>query len=112
VQQTFCLDNAALYDICKRTMKLQHPQYSDLNSLVARVMSGVTCGLRFPGQLNSDLRKMAVNLVPFPRLHFFLTGHSPLYSSGADTFRQMTVAQLVAQMFGLEVPLYLVTDNK
>jgi len=98
-QQTFCLDNEALYDICKRTLKLKDPQYSDLNSLVSRVMSGVTCGLRFPGQLNSDLRKMAVNLVPFPRLHFFLTGHAPLYSSGTESFRQMTISQLTAQMF-------------
>jgi len=98
-QQTFCLDNEALYDICKRTLKLKDPQYSDLNSLVSRVMSGVTCGLRFPGQLNSDLRKMAVNLVPFPRLHFFLTGHAPLYSSGTESFRQMTISQLTTQMF-------------
>lgn len=39
-------------------------------------MAGVTTTLRFPGQLNSDLRKLAVNMVPFPRLHFFLTGAS------------------------------------
>ena len=26
------------------------------------------------GQLNSDLRKLAVNLIPFPRLHFFMVG--------------------------------------
>ena len=98
-QQTFCLDNEALYDICQRTLKLKDPQYSDLNCLVSRVMSGVTCGLRFPGQLNSDLRKMAVNLVPFPRLHFFLTGQAPLYSSSVETFRQMSVAQITQQMF-------------
>ncbi len=30
--------------------------------------AGITCSLRFPGQLNSDLRKLAVNLVPFIRL--------------------------------------------
>jgi len=29
-------------------------------------MSGVTTCLRFPGQLNCDLRKIAVNLIPFP----------------------------------------------
>jgi tubulin beta len=40
-QQTFCLDNEALYDICKRTLKLKDPHYSNLNSLVARVMSGL-----------------------------------------------------------------------
>ena len=32
-------------------------------------MSGVTTSLRFPGQLNADLRKLATNLVPFPRLY-------------------------------------------
>ena len=40
-------------------------------------MSGVTCGMRFPGQLNSSLRKLAVNLVPFPRLYFFTLGYVP-----------------------------------
>eukprot|EP01126_Amoeba_proteus_P051207 TRINITY_DN6103_c0_g1_i6.p1 TRINITY_DN6103_c0_g1~~TRINITY_DN6103_c0_g1_i6.p1 ORF type:complete len:402 (-),score=46.41 TRINITY_DN6103_c0_g1_i6:379-1584(-) len=98
-EQTFCIDNDALYDICTHTLKLKDPRHSDLNALISRVMSGVTCGLRFSGQLNSDLRKMAVNLVPFPRLHFFITGHAPLYSSSVDSFRQLTVAQLTSQMF-------------
>ena len=38
--------------------------------------AGITCCLRFPGQLNSDLRKLAVNLIPFPRLHFFMVSCS------------------------------------
>lgn len=45
-------------------------------------MSGVTTCLRFPGQLNADLRKLAVNMVPFPRLHFFICGFAPLTSRG------------------------------
>ena len=72
----------ALYDICFRTLKLTTPTYGDLNHLVSAAMSGMTCGLRFPGQLNCDLRKIAVNLVPFPRLHFFMTGFAPLTSRG------------------------------
>merc|ERR1719491_1896660 len=59
-----CIDNEALYDICFRTLKLTTPTYGDLNHLVSAALSGVTCCLRFPGQLNSDLRKLAVNLVP------------------------------------------------
>jgi hypothetical protein len=35
-----------------------------LNHLVSAGLSGVTCCLRFPGQLNADLRKLAVNMVP------------------------------------------------
>src|SRR6478609_10587009 len=60
---TFCIDNEAVYYICRRTLKLTNPSYGDLNHLVSTVMSGVSTSLRFPGQLNSDLRKMAVNMV-------------------------------------------------
>ena len=74
--ETFCIDNEALYDICFRTLKLTTPTYGDLNHLVSLTMSGITTCLRFPGQLNADLRKLAVNMVPFPRLHFFIPGKS------------------------------------
>merc|ERR1719440_2355817 len=57
------LDNEALYDICFRTLKLTTPTYGDLNHLVSAGLSGVTCGLRFPGQLNADLRKLAKNMM-------------------------------------------------
>ena len=80
-------------------MKLQNPTYEDLNHLVSLTMSGVTTSLRFPGQLNADLRKLAVNMVPFPRLHFFMPGFAPLTARGSTTFRALTVAELTAQMF-------------
>jgi len=97
--ETFCIDNEALYDICFRTLKLQTPTHDDLNGLVSNVMSGVTTCLRFPGQLNSDLRKLAVNLVPFPRLHFFMPGVAPLTSSGSAQYRAVSVHELASQMF-------------
>lgn len=31
--ETFCIDNEALYDICFRTLKLANPTYGDLNHL-------------------------------------------------------------------------------
>ena len=79
------LDNEALYDICFRTLKLTNPTFGDLNHLISAVMSGITCCLRFPGQLNADLRKLAVNLVPFPRLHFFMVGFAPAHLSRIPT---------------------------
>ena len=86
-------------DICFRTLKLTTPTYGDLNHLVSAAMSGVTCCLRFPGQLNCDLRKIAVNLIPFPRLHFFMTGFAPLTSRGSQQYRALTVPELTQQMF-------------
>ena len=45
--ETFCIDNEALYDICFRTLKLTTPTYGDLNHLVSLTMSGVTTCLRW-----------------------------------------------------------------
>jgi len=97
--EVVCIDNEALYDICFRTLKLNSPSYGDLNGLVSQVMSGITCSLRFPGQLNSDLRKLAVNLIPFPRLHFFLVSFAPLAARAAKEYTASTVPELVSQMF-------------
>ncbi|CAK1547938.1 unnamed protein product [Leptosia nina] len=97
--ETFCIDNEALYDICFRTLRLASPTYGDLNHLVSLTMSGVTTCLRFPGQLNADLRKLAVNMVPFPRLHFFMPGFAPLTARNSQGYRALTVPELTTQMF-------------
>ncbi|ORD94201.1 TBB2 [Enterospora canceri] len=97
--QTFCIDNEALYSICTKTLKLRNPSYDHLNLLVSRVMSGITTGFRFPGQLNSDLRKLAVNMIPFPRLHFFCVGYAPLSSEASQSYRNLTVSDLTSQLF-------------
>ncbi|THD25368.1 Tubulin beta-4B chain [Fasciola hepatica] len=62
-------------------------------------VGGMTTCFRFPGQLNSDLRKLAVNMVPFPRLHFFAPCFVPLSSRGNQPYKAITVPNLVQQMF-------------
>ncbi|KAG6461960.1 hypothetical protein O3G_MSEX012968 [Manduca sexta] len=96
---SFCIDNEALYNICFRTLRLSSPSYGDLNHLISLTMSGVTTCLRFPGQLNADLRKLAVNMVPFPRLHFFMPGFAPLTARNSVNYRPQTVPELMSQMF-------------
>ncbi|CAI9573993.1 unnamed protein product [Staurois parvus] len=43
--------------------------------------------------------KLAVNMVPFPRLHFFMPGFAPLTSRGSQQYRSLTVPELTQQMF-------------
>lgn len=102
-----CLDNESLYDIC-RAQSLASPSYGDINRIVGDAMAGATSPLRFTqqsGGLNGDLRKIAVNLVPFPRVHFFLLGLAPLIhprlrsktnsnSGNLDHYHTFTVPQL------------------
>eukprot|EP00493_Phyllostaurus_siculus_P024418 UN24758 len=77
--ETFIIDNEALYNISHNVLKQKTPKYEDLNALIMQVSCGITASLRFPGKLNGDLRKLGVNLVPFPRLHFFLVSQAPLF---------------------------------
>lgn len=81
---TYCIDNEALFNICFNILGEQTPLYSDLNHLISITMSGITTCFRFPAELNSDLRKLAVNMVPFPRLHFFIPGFAPLTTRVQD----------------------------
>ncbi|CAN7021865.1 unnamed protein product [Brassica rapa subsp. trilocularis] len=74
-------------------------EFGDLNHLILATMSGVTCCLCFPGQLNSDLRKLAVNLIPFPRLHFFMVGFVLLTSRGSQQYSAFSVPELTQQMW-------------
>ncbi|XP_014786384.1 tubulin beta-1 chain [Octopus bimaculoides] len=97
--ETMCFDNEALFNICHRTLKLSQPSLEDLNHLISTTMSGMTTCFRFPGQLNADLRKLGVNMIPFPRLHFFIPGFAPLTARSIQPYRAMTVPELSQQMF-------------
>ncbi|TFK22749.1 beta-tubulin 2 tubb2 [Coprinopsis marcescibilis] len=96
---TFCIDNEALYDICVRTLKLPSPDFSSLNQVIARVMCGVSTSLRFPGQLNGDLRKLGMNLVPFPRLHFLIPSYAPMTARADSSFEKNSVVELTKALF-------------
>lgn len=55
--ETFCIDNEALYDICFRTLKLTTPTFGDLNHLAVTALCGATTCLRFPGKFKIKINK-------------------------------------------------------
>jgi len=97
--ETFIIDNEALYNISHNVLKQNAPTYAELNYLISCVMAGVTASLRFPGKLNGDLRKLGVNLVPFPRLHFFLISQAPLQSQDNAEYAVINVQELMNQCY-------------
>merc|ERR1712223_1597975 len=97
--EVFIIDNEALYNINHNILKNKQPTYTELNSLIAMSMCGITSSLRFPGKLNGDLRKLGVNLVPFPRLHFFLIAQAPLASKENKGYQLVNVQELVNQVY-------------
>ena len=100
--QVNVIDNEALFEISTNLLKQKDPKFHDLNWVISLVMGGITSSLRFPGQLNSDLRKQGVNLVPFPRLHFFTIAAAPLFSltSGKESSHvNLTIREVLDQLW-------------
>merc|ERR1712232_1377512 len=95
--ETFVIDNEALFSISHNVLKQKEPKYADLNWVISMVMSGITASLRFSGQLNGDLRKMGVNLVPFPRLHFFVVSQAPLLTENKSSdYTKLSIQELTS----------------
>ncbi|GME90761.1 unnamed protein product [[Candida] boidinii] len=82
---TFMVDNEAIYDMCRKNLGIARPSFSNLNNLIAQVVSSVTASLRFDGSLNVDLNEFQTNLVPYPRIHFPLVSYSPIVSKSRVT---------------------------
>ncbi|XP_037119925.1 tubulin epsilon chain [Syngnathus acus] len=53
--------------------------FDAMNDIVANMLLNLTSSARFEGSLNMDLNEIAMNLVPFPRLHYLVPSLSPVY---------------------------------
>ncbi|XP_047105021.1 tubulin alpha-3 chain-like [Schistocerca piceifrons] len=95
----FLLDNEALYDICARFLDVPRPTYTNVNRLIAQVVSSVTTSLRFPGDKNVDLMEVQTNLVPFPRVHFPVLSYAPLMPPGRASFSSISADRLLTACF-------------
>jgi tubulin beta len=99
-QAVFPIENRALNRICQKNLKIAQPSFKDINHVVAQVMSNTTCTLRFQGcDNNSDIRKLATNLVPFPRIHFLLQAQAPLVGLANAQWEKLGAPEIAAQMF-------------
>ncbi|KAJ7983674.1 hypothetical protein DPEC_G00374200 [Dallia pectoralis] len=54
--------------------------FDAMNNIIANLLLNITSSARFEGSLNMDLNEIAVNLVPFPRLHYLVSSLTPLYT--------------------------------
>jgi len=95
----FMLDNEAIYDICRKNLGVERPTYTNLNRLIAQVISSLTSSLRFQGSLNVDVTEFQTNLVPYPRIHFMLCSYAPVISAEKVVHEQLSVAEITNAAF-------------
>eukprot|EP01084_Bolivina_argentea_P252675 424172_1 len=97
--ETFVIDNNALFNISHNVMKIHCPKYAELNWVASLAMSGATSSLRYSIELNSNLRRLAVNMVPFPRFHFLLISQAPLFNHEYCWRYRLTMCELTDQQW-------------
>ena len=96
---SFMVDNEALYDICRRNLDIERPTYTNLNRLIAQIISSLTASLRFDGALNVDVTEFQTNLVPYPRIHFVVAAYAPVISAEKAYHEQLSVAEITNSAF-------------
>lgn len=93
------LDNTALHRIACDRLHIENPTFAQINSLVSTVMSTSTATLRYPGYMNNDLVGLIASLIPTPRLHFLMTGYTPLTTdSQVASVRKTTVFDVMRRL--------------
>jgi len=80
-------------------LDIEKPTYTNLNRLIAQVISSLTASLRFAGALNVDINEFQTNLVPYPRIHFMLSSYSPVICAAKAFHEQLSVNEITTSVF-------------
>jgi tubulin epsilon len=78
--------------------KCERP-FDSMNNIVANMLLNLTSSSRFDGSLNVDLNEIAMNLVPFPRLHYLVSSLSPLYINEQVNLQVRGIEQMFSDSF-------------
>jgi len=73
--------------------------HSDNGMQVSTIMATSTATLRYPGYMHNDLIGLISSLIPTPRLHYLMTGYTPLTTdTQIDSVRKTTVLDVMRRL--------------
>lgn len=93
------LDNEAIYDMCAEILNNESPNFNNLNSLIAQVVSSITASMRFDAVLNTSLDEIITNLVPYANMKFLLSSYAPVIPASKSYQEELSIAQITNLAF-------------
>ncbi|CAN7941759.1 unnamed protein product, partial [Ixodes pacificus] len=107
------LDNAALNQIAVDRLHIENPSFSHINTLVSTIMSVSTTTLRYPSYMNNNLLGLVAPLIPTPRLHFLMTGYTPLTTEHeVQSVRKTTVLDVMRRLLQSKNMMVSITHDR
>ncbi|CAN7998280.1 unnamed protein product [Ixodes hexagonus] len=107
------LDNAALNQIAVDRLHIENPSFSHINTLVSTIMSVSTTTLRYPSYMNNNLLGLVAPLIPTPRLHFLMTGYTPLTTEHeVQSVRKTTVLDVMRRLLQPKNMMVSITHDR
>ena len=96
--------NLLYFHVCviyrlRTNLEITRPTYTNLNRLIAQIISSITASLRFEGALNVDLNEFQTNLVPYPRIHYPLATYAPVASADKAYHEKFGVDEITRACF-------------
>ncbi|CBZ53379.1 putative tubulin alpha chain [Neospora caninum Liverpool] len=91
------VNNTALFNICRSLLNIESVFHSNLNHLVAQVLSATTLSTRFEGSLNSTIEHTLVNTIPYPELKFLTASLAPLANRLKYRYERASTKDLTMQ---------------
>jgi tubulin alpha len=93
-----CMDNEAISRISENYLDVYSPRYSNLNQIIAQVISRWTSSDRYQGNMSSSSH-FRTNLIPYPRIHYITPSIAGFTSSDKAFHQQQTVLQITDSLF-------------
>ncbi|KAA3680494.1 tubulin alpha, partial [Paragonimus westermani] len=95
------VDNQTLFERCTRNLNMQQPSFTEINRLLAQMLSSVFMSHRFVyhGSQHADTTELLTNLIPYPRIHFPSLFYAPLFSHCQMDHNALSVSELTRTVF-------------
>ncbi|KXN69104.1 tubulin gamma chain [Conidiobolus coronatus NRRL 28638] len=107
------IDNTALNRIASDRLHIPEVNYTQLNQLIATVMSASTTPLRYPGYMNNDLVGLVASLIPTPKCHFITTAYTPFSNDNMESsVRKTSVLDVMRRLLDSKNRMATVATNK